>query len=583
MTVSVAWVGNGRQFTANIGTDTVTTIKYAGSGGTPSAAAADGSIEGSTALTVQVTKTGVAMFVAVPSALDFSVSGTEEDEYIYVWGNFLASSLLLTQAADGFGIALSSGTPTVSNYSLFTFFGSDNYSGGWKRMILDPTKTRSAGSGTLTLSNITHIGVFANVGGATARFDNLLLDATDVGTGLQVTGTSTLGLVEELLADEATNRYGVITALNDSETAAEIAGQVILGDDVGTAATDITDENSKLFAAEPLYYNAGIVASVPLTFCGLTVVGNGTGDTDVSIGQAVGTTTGRNGIALVGNDTYDINFDRDDGAVESSDFYGTSFENLTGIINLDGNHDFNGDVMSGCSGMSVAATATIKNLTSVLSGAIDLNSGGQLIDTIVINNTAAAAVLTDDLDDLDNVDFTSDGTGYAVNLGTVPSTATMGWNCQDSGYAATDGTTGNETIRVVVTTGVLTINVAAGASTPTIHATGGGSVSVVSGLVTLTVIVKDPDGNLVTSQDANVYVYAGATGPLTPGTAIIAAATLTDINGEVSDTAAYASDQSIIGWVRKGSATPYYKQGNITGTIDSGNGLTVTVQLVSDE
>jgi len=175
MTVNVSWIGNGRQFTADIGSDTVTVIKYAGSGGTPSASAADGSKEGNTALTVQVTKTGVAMFVTLPTALDFD--STELGENVYVWGNFLASALLLTQANNGFGVCLSSGTPTTSNYSLFSFYGSDNYAGGWRRMVLDPTKTRSGGSGTLSTNNITHIGVFADVGGATARFLNLLLDA----------------------------------------------------------------------------------------------------------------------------------------------------------------------------------------------------------------------------------------------------------------------------------------------------------------------------------------------------------------------------------------------------------------------
>ena len=181
MTVGVAWQGNGRQFTADIGTDTITVVKYRGAGGTPSAAAADGSIEGSTALTVTVNETGIALFVAVPTALDFTT--TEAGELVYAWGNFLASTLLaLSSDVDGgFGICLSSGTPTTSNYSLFSIFGSDNYSGGWKRMVIDPTKTRSAGAGTLTTSNITHIGVFANVGTATARFDNLVLDASDVG------------------------------------------------------------------------------------------------------------------------------------------------------------------------------------------------------------------------------------------------------------------------------------------------------------------------------------------------------------------------------------------------------------------
>ena len=334
MTVTVAWQGAGRQFTANISTDTGTILKYRGTGGTPIAAAADGAIEGTDALTVAVNKTGVCFFVLLPTALDFSVGGTEEGQLIYVWGNFLAAGILATQAdADGgFGICLSSGTPSSSNYSLFSFYGSDNYSGGWKRMVLDPTKTRSAGVGTLTTSNITHIGVFANVGTTTARFDNLILDACDVGTGLKVTGTSTLGLMKELLANEAANAYGIVTALNDSETAFELSGELIIGDDAGTAATTVVDEDSKIFASEPKYYNGGSVASCPVTFTGFKLVGNGTGATSVIIGKQVGSDKGRNGWSVVGNATYDVGFDFDDGNVNTCEFYGTVFEELTGVL-----------------------------------------------------------------------------------------------------------------------------------------------------------------------------------------------------------------------------------------------------------
>jgi hypothetical protein len=115
-------------------------------------------------------------------------------------------------------------------------------------------------------------------------------------------------------------------------------------------------------------------------------------------------------------------------------------------------------------------------------------------------STATYALKVDDLDDLDNCTFISTGTDYAIDLGTVVTSVTMGWDCQDSGYAATDGSTGDETIRVVVNSGqVLTVNVASGATTPTFHVTGGGSVDVVSGQITMTVKVVDSSGTLLTN------------------------------------------------------------------------------------
>jgi hypothetical protein len=481
MTVSVAWDGNGRQFTANNGSDSVTVVKYAGSGGSPSAAAADGSIEGTTAITVQVSKQGVALFVALPSALNFST--TESGQLIYVWGNFLAASLLNTQAANGFGICLSSGAPSLSNYSLFTYYGSDNYAGGWVRMILDPTKTRSGGAGTLNTSNITHIGVFADVGGTTARFDNLILDACDVGNGLIVTGTSTLGLFNELVTNEATQRYGVIRSLNDSNTSIEIAGTVTLGDTTAAAST-ITDEDSKIFAAEPLYYQGGVVDAVPLTFAGINVVG-GAGTNSLSLGQPVSATGGRNGISIVGNDSYNFGIDFSDGNVETGNWYGCSFENLTGTLSFDAAaHNFKGNSISGCAGMSFVAASTASECSFVSSAPITLGTGAALDQCIVTESTGAQAVTTENLNNLTACSFTRGSGGHAVKL-TSLGTGSMIWDCKGTGYAASNGSTGQETIWVDVGSGTLDISVSSNGTTPTIRTTGA-TVNVIENQVTLT-------------------------------------------------------------------------------------------------
>lgn len=54
-------------------------------------------------------------------------------------------------------------------------------------------------------------------------------------------------------------------------------------------------------------------------------------------------------------------------------------------------------------------------------------------------------------------------------------------------------------------------------------------------------------------------------------------------SGVATDTRSYSGDQPIKGTARKMTASPYYKAGAISGTIDSSNGLTLTVKLASDE
>ena len=583
MTVSVAWDGNGRQFTANNGSDSVTVVKYAGSGGSPSAAAADGSIEGSTAITVQVSKQGIALFVALPSALNFST--TESGQLIYVWGNFLAASLLNTQAANGFGICLSSGTPTASNYSLFTYYGSDNYAGGWVRMILDPTKTRSGGAGTLNTSNITHIGVFADVGGTTARFDNLILDACDVGNGLIITGTSTLGLFNELLTNEATQRYGIVRSLNDSNSAVEIAGTLTLGDTSATAST-ITDEDSKIFAAEPIYYQGAEVNAVPNTFAAINVVG-GSGTNSLSLGQPVSTTGGRNGISIVGNDSYTFGIDFSDGNVETGNWYGCSFENLAGSLTFDAaSHNFKGNSISGCAGFTFVTGSEAVDCAFVNSAQITLSGTAALTSCVITESSAASAVTTTELENLSNCSFTKGATGHAVELTSIGD-GSMNWDCSLSGYDTgstgspiTPTSTGDEAIFVNVGSGTLTINVQDGASIPSIRSAGA-TVNVVAGQRTFTITVKDIDTDAAL-QNARVYVTAAAGGGLAEGTVIIDKV-LTNASGQVSDTRSYSGNQPYVGNIRLASLGTYYKATSISGTISSSADTSINVSLIPDD
>ena len=109
MTVSVAFNG------ANVNTADALTgwsaLKIDGTGGGPSPAAADGSIEGTGAVTCVVSRQFVALYydVGAGNELDFSGGGANEGQLLYLWANFLAPALLLTRSATpagGFGVFL---------------------------------------------------------------------------------------------------------------------------------------------------------------------------------------------------------------------------------------------------------------------------------------------------------------------------------------------------------------------------------------------------------------------------------------------------------------------------------------------
>ena len=349
MAITVTWNGFGRVDDA----DSLTgwdALKISGTGGGPADAVADGQIEGTGAVTTVVSKQRVALFfdIGASNELDFTTGsplGAEAGQFIYLWAQFLAPALLLDSDAGGFGIFLETLTPAVGQYHLWYIYGADNYAGGWKRFVLDPTKAASASAGTaIDLSSVRYFGLFADVGGTTARFDNLICDAIDVGTGITVAGTTTSeGLIADILADEETNRYGVISALNDSNTAVELLTKLTLGDTVNSPneAATLLDNDSKIFVGEPLYIASPsaspivFVPTVPLTAMGIECV-QGAAATSITIGTKVGTgddATGVSGMTVVGNNSYSVGLDFNDDSVAESKWYGCAFENLKGVLN----------------------------------------------------------------------------------------------------------------------------------------------------------------------------------------------------------------------------------------------------------
>ncbi|MEA3242326.1 MAG: hypothetical protein U9Q19_02660 [Pseudomonadota bacterium] len=386
MAVSVVWKGNGRVNNADATTNW-TALKISGTGGGPSAAAADGSLEGSGAVTCTVNKQRVALYydIGAGNELDFTSGATGSGtavtgEFVYVWISFLAAALLNNQSAGGIGIFLESSTPGTGQYHLWYFDGADTYAGGWKRLVLDPNETVSASAGTaIDLGAVRYFGVFGDVGATTARFDNLICDAIDVGTGLRVYGTGTTDdLMGDILTDEDTNRYGIVTALNSDGSAIELLGELDIGDDVGTNATTVTDVDKKIFAGNPEYYDGtSVTTPIPLTSMGLNCVGNATGATSITIGKKVGTgdtASGRNGYTIVGNATYTVGIDFDDGNVNTNKWYGTTFELLSGVLSWSNTsaHELIGSVFNDCAQFDPVGAIQMRAMTFVnYSGAAD--------------------------------------------------------------------------------------------------------------------------------------------------------------------------------------------------------------------
>ena len=142
-----------------------------------------------------------------------------------------------------------------------------------------------------------------------------------------------------------------------------------------------------------------------------------------------------------------------------------------------------------------------------------VTQGGSTFSGCTFDKPVGATGLSiDNLDIVTGCQFTSDGTGYAGDLGTISANATITWDNTESGYVTgVAGTgvdvtpTGNETLLCSVESGItLTINIAAGASIPSVANSGLGSVNIVSGLLPITVSSIDSAGAPV--PNCSVYI-----------------------------------------------------------------------------
>ena len=467
---------------------------------------------------------------------------------VFFWTYYTAPTNITSWSTGGFRVGVGSADNNAEMFNAAGIdFGLSPYA-CWQNTAIDPEGTSDQTIGTVTAAQYQNFAILPNVNAKITKGNPIAVDVVRYGRGqLLSTGTAcTFTGMATFNDNSTTGRYGLFSSLAG---AYRWKGLMQFGD-ASTTCT-FSDSNKAITVEDTPRVLAGFNkievyhASSSITWTSISISGvqtSITGSAPVSPGdfEAVANAT----IAKTG----------------------CTFTDMGSFI-YQSNSTVTDSVFRRCGEVTVDGAA--------IEGTIFDNPTG---------TTAVNAVPTDiGTGGLENCTFNSDGTGYAVDLGTGVTTQTINWNNDVTSYASSDGSTGNEVIKVAVADdNTLTIN-ANGTGTVSVHnaSTGNGAVSVVTGQVDLTIEVKKPDTTALTTEDANVYVTAAAGGTLSVGTEIIKG--FTNTSGIITDTRSYVTDQPITGWVRKMSATPYYKEYNITGTVDTENGLTVIAVMISDE
>lgn len=515
----------------------------------------------------------------------------------------------------------------------------------WACYVLDlgnkPTNfTALAGSeASLSEAAITQVGIyFTTISKSVGNVENCFVDImrwANPGEAVVMQGGTTSGaagngeeasVVDRSTADQAA--YGVIRELATGVYG--IQSSLTVGNSA-SASDQYWEETNVTYAWEDRgfsatnYYRFAIIGSSTATNCEASF-----NACTFSVPVAAGASFDGNGADMTVVTMIGCTFIGFDNGIETSDDTGDSWINCTYIAN--DQVVFNGCDMSGSNFSEYTGAAN----TSALQYNLNVDPDGELDDCTFAKTAATAhhaiefgtAIADAASFTLRGCDF---GTGFSatedgsvgdetfhfldttgtITLNLVGCTGNFGYRTE--GVAVTivadpattlitaseaDGTL-IQNVRVFLETGdsgggsgfpyqAATSSLTQAAGTATLTA------SAVHGLITGDKVVvrgagEEPYNSIVTVTvtSTTVFTYtvdSGATSPAggTPIFSYVPIQGLTDVNGEISSARVWPTAQSLTGWARKSSTSPFFKQTAISIT-DAAGGTDLLVALQPDE
>ena len=513
-----------------------------------------------------------------------------------------------------------------SNYYGFILAGTDSplaalakYKpvGGFLIVPVNPNENSTyndvnedAGSPNLAL--VDYFALIAKFATASAKSENVGLDAIDLGTGLYLVSgegadpDGTYQMYATFDEDTITNRFGYARFAEGGGLL--FFGTMRVGENAGGAVETVFTDSASVITFPDAMYGAG--------FCG---VRHNLGNANTIINDG----------CLLVSDGGTVGVDR------RADYI---------VVNTNGVHTFFGQLRN-FRNVALTSACTVNGGADI--SCADLDQSNSDISDCKIRTTALTSIATltnPDFTKLANIDFIQEGAGHALEIDTA-STYTFD-NLRLAGYGADAGD--DAALDITASTGTVTINVINGGDTPTFKTAGAtvvinntktvqittrdaktgdlvatafvaveaaaggdlpanvtvtisrtGSVASVAhtahGMVNgQNVVIRKADQQeyngvfTITNVTANAYDYTVSGTPATPATGTIKCSAsilygTTNGSGVIEDTGfAFTGDQPVTGRAKRATTSPLYQFALIQGTITTA-GFTTNTFMVPDE
>lgn len=482
-------------------------------------------------------KTGVSVGLEYRHAAGDITAFTDNTDLFFFWQVMLAGNAMDTFDQGGLRIYIGSSTGNTYGWkSGGSDFGRNPY-GGWQNVAIDPQQTPDYTEGSPTASNYQNFCSLTNMAAAVSKGNMHALDAIRYGRGeiIMTGGDATDGyctFTELSAANDAndvsftadtTNADATLTNIDDTSTlypGLAISGTGIPGSTTIKSITNSTTvemsanatatNTAETITAQP-YNSWGLFQGQPGAYLWKGLLSFGQSGTAVDFRDS-----NANIVLDICPRVYTtFNKIEINNASSRVDWTGVNISSSTDTLQnsqgsfqvVDSAADVNFDtcVFTDLTTFIFGSGSTIDDTTFRRCGLVTQNDGA-FNNCIFEESTASASILSDNPTDLDGCTFVSDGSNHAIEIDT-PGTYNL-TNHTFTGYASSDGSTGNEAI-YNNSGGAVTLN--SSGNTGNLYVRNGTSATTnIVQSVDVKIDVQDEGNNAI--EGAQVYLQKSASG-----------------------------------------------------------------------